>query len=59
MTLSVVLRLLTEALERGRLAGQLEVVETGERTLVRDADEMVAFLQKRTEQARPERDVPE
>jgi hypothetical protein len=58
VTISVVLRLLTEALERGRLAGQLEVVETGEQTLVRDADEVVAFLRERTEPARPKRDVP-
>jgi hypothetical protein len=44
MTVSVVLRLAEQALAAGRLAGEAEVVETGERTVVRDADGLVRFL---------------
>lgn len=44
MTVSVVLRLREEELSGGHLVGQAEVVETGRRTTVRSADELVAFL---------------
>jgi hypothetical protein len=44
MTVSVVLRLVEQALAAGRLAGEAEVVETGERRIVRDAEGLVVFL---------------
>jgi hypothetical protein len=63
MTISVVLRLVEQALACGRLAGEAEIVETGERAAVRDADELVQFLrdprpqpaQRTTEQPRERR----
>jgi hypothetical protein len=50
MTISLVLRIAPEALAAGRLAGEAEVVETGERVVVRDADELVAFLRGDTDE---------
>ena len=47
MTVSVVLRLAEQALAAGRLAGEAEVVETGERRVVRDAEGLVTFLASR------------
>ncbi|HEY7179488.1 MAG TPA: hypothetical protein VH305_09955 [Gaiella sp.] len=44
MTVSVVLRLADAALDAGRLAGEAELVATGERTTVRDADELIRFV---------------
>lgn len=44
MTVSVVLRIASQALAAGRLAGEVELVETGERAVVRNADELVALL---------------
>jgi hypothetical protein len=44
VTVSVLLRLAKDALAHGRLAGHVEVVETGQRMIVRDADELVDFL---------------
>jgi hypothetical protein len=44
MTLSVLLRIARDALANGRLAGQVELVESGERTVVRDSEELIAFL---------------
>jgi hypothetical protein len=44
MTVSVILNLSPQALAAGRLAGSAEIVRTGERRLVRDAAELVAFL---------------
>lgn len=44
MAISVVLRLVERALVAGRLAGEAEIVETGERRVVRDADDLVRFL---------------
>jgi hypothetical protein len=41
----VVVRLVEHALDRGRLVGEVEVVETGARSMVRNADELVAFVQ--------------
>lgn len=40
----VVLRLAEQALDEGRLAGEVELVETGERALVSCAEELVSFL---------------
>jgi hypothetical protein len=48
VTISLVLRLAPEALAAGRLAGEAELVETGERTVIRDAGELVAFLRRDT-----------
>jgi hypothetical protein len=44
MTVSVVLRLAPAALDAGRLAGEAEVVATGERATVRDAEELIRFV---------------
>ena len=44
-SLAVVLHLAEQALDEGRLAGEVEIVATGVRTLVRDAEELVIFLQ--------------
>jgi hypothetical protein len=44
MTISVVLRLAPAALGAGRLAGEAELVATGERATVRDADELIRFV---------------
>jgi hypothetical protein len=43
-SVSVVLHLSEEALDEGRLAGQVEIVETGTRSVVRSAEELVAFV---------------
>lgn len=45
-SVSVVVHLVEQALDEGRLAGEVEIVETGARALVRDADELVAFVQR-------------
>jgi hypothetical protein len=44
VTVSVVLRLVDAALHAGRLAGEAEIVATGERATVRDADELIRFV---------------
>lgn len=44
MTVSVVLRLAPAALDAGRLAGEAELVATGERRVVRNVEELMAFL---------------
>ena len=44
MSVSVVLRLVPAALAEGRLAGEVEVVSSGERTFVAGADQLVEFL---------------
>jgi hypothetical protein len=41
---SVLLRLAPEALAEGRLSGEATLVQTGDRALVRDADELIVFL---------------
>jgi hypothetical protein len=46
MTVSVVLRLIEQALATGRLAGEAELVATGERAVVKDADELLAFVRR-------------
>jgi hypothetical protein len=52
MTISLLLRVVPEALAAGRLAGEAQHVESGKRAVVRDADELIAFL--RDEPGRPE-----
>lgn len=42
--ISVLLRLVPEALDQGRLAGEAELVATGEQRLVATAEELVAFV---------------
>ncbi|HEY1315855.1 MAG TPA: hypothetical protein VGF10_01415 [Gaiella sp.] len=54
MTISVVLRLADAALDAGRLAGEAELVATGERVTVRDADELLAFVRRETPSPRRE-----
>ena len=54
MTISVVLRLVDDAVRAGELAGEVEVVATGDRRLVRDVDELVTFLVQVTAGDRPE-----
>jgi hypothetical protein len=44
MNVSVLLRLLREPLAAGRLVGEVEVVDTGERTVVRDVEQLVDYL---------------
>jgi hypothetical protein len=44
MTVSLLLRLVEAALASGRLAGEAVLVETGERAVVRDAQEIVEFV---------------
>lgn len=48
MTVSVILNLSQQALSAGRLAGSAEIVSTGERRVIRDAEELVAFLAEGT-----------
>ena len=44
--MSVILNLSSSALAAGRLAGQAEIVSSGERRLVRDAEELTTFLKE-------------
>jgi hypothetical protein len=46
MSVSVVLRIADAALAAGRLAGEAELVATGERAVVKDADELLAFVRR-------------
>jgi hypothetical protein len=46
VTVSVVLRLVDAAIHAGRLTGEAELVATGERTVVRSAEELVAFVRR-------------
>jgi len=45
-SISVVLHLAESALEEGRLAGEVEIVETSARGVVGDTNELVAFVQQ-------------
>ena len=45
-SVSVVVHLVEDALDDGRLAGEVQVVETGASTVVRDTGELVAFVQR-------------
>ncbi|MHB1504012.1 MAG: hypothetical protein ACYCTL_13080 [Acidimicrobiales bacterium] len=44
-SVSVVMHLVEGALDQGRLVGEVEIVETGVRSTVRDADELLTFVQ--------------
>jgi hypothetical protein len=44
VTVSVVLRLFSHALAGGTLAGEAEVVATGEKRVVQNVEELLAFL---------------
>jgi hypothetical protein len=44
MGVPVVLRLAEQALDEGRLAGEVEMVQTGVRAIVLDATELLAFV---------------
>ena len=46
VTISVVLRLAKPALDEGRLAGEAELVTTGVRATVRNADELIQFVNR-------------
>jgi hypothetical protein len=48
MNVSVLLRLVSTDRTGGRLAGQAELVATGETTVFADLDEMVVFLRRVT-----------
>ena len=45
MNVSVLLRLMPQALAEGRVAGHAEIVDTGESALFQDINEMVALIQ--------------
>ena len=44
MTVSVVLRLVPEAVASGRLAGEVEDVASGDRTLIASAEQLLEFV---------------
>jgi hypothetical protein len=44
MAVSILVRLVSSALSTRRVAGEVEVVSTGERQIFRDADELLAIL---------------
>jgi len=44
MPISFVVRLLAEELSAHRIAGRVEVVETGEQAAVRSPEELIGFL---------------
>jgi hypothetical protein len=46
MAISVIVRAVEQALKSGRLAGEVEIVATGEKTVVSDATELVEFLRR-------------
>jgi hypothetical protein len=46
MNVSILLRLVPDALSQGRVAGHAEIVETGETMVFKDQDEMLAVLQR-------------
>lgn len=53
MTISVVMRLVPGDLIQGRIVGEVQIVETGERRLVRTVEELLAFL---SDQGVPEKE---
>lgn len=57
MTISVLLRVVPAALADDRLAGEVEVVETGQRLVVRNAEELVAYLRSASRREAPESPV--
>ena len=53
MTVSVVLRLVPEAVASGRLAGEVEDVASGDRTLIASAEQLVEFVAAHLPAERP------
>jgi len=53
MSVSVLLRLVSDTLTSGRVAGHAEVVETGETAMFKDPAEMLQFLRRRPDSRRP------
>jgi hypothetical protein len=53
MLVSYVVRLVPEQLQRGVLSGEVQVVATGERVVVRSADALLAALQRPRPALRP------
>ena len=53
VTIALVLHLAPAALAVGRIAGEAEIVQTGARALVRDVDELVAFLRRHMPELEP------
>lgn len=53
MTVSFVLRLLP-GLAPGEFAGEIETVHTGDKTVVRNVDELLAFLRRALEGEQPD-----
>ena len=49
MAISVIVRAVEQASAPGRLAGEVEVVATGEKTVVSSANELVEFLRRPSE----------
>ena len=58
MTISVVLRLIESALATGRVVGEAEIVQTGERVVVQDEQGLLEFLRGGVA-ARPEAPAPD
>jgi len=46
MSVAILLRLVPQALNEGRVAGHAEVVDTGESLVFKDQEEMLAFLRR-------------
>ena len=46
MLVSCVLRVLAEVLPEGRIAGEVQLVATGERFAIRDTEELLALLER-------------
>jgi hypothetical protein len=54
MTVSILVRLVSSVVSGRRVAGEVEVVATGERQIFRDADELLAILTAQSDQAAEE-----
>jgi hypothetical protein len=52
VSVSVILRLATESLAEGRLAGEAELVMTGDRALITSTEQLVAFVSAHLEEQR-------
>lgn len=59
MQVSFLLRLVPEALSESRIVGRIEVVETGEQVTLRDAEELIGFLQAHGQRRLPSEPDPE
>jgi hypothetical protein len=52
-SVAVVLHLVPDALEQGRLAGEAEVVDSGARALFNNAEDLVTFVRCHRERNEP------